>query len=644
MTEPAIASLAILKVNWDHGRDYIENFVPFAAQCLRTVGKSQVTLPEIRACISEQFGLSIPRGALKTIMRRTVNRGYARRQGGTYHPDTDELAKLDVMRMRADFLRQLEALVAKLVRFCDVRYHVKWSQDEGEGALLSYLRERATPILAAAVDGEPLPRPRREAEHSRFLVSGFIGHLAARDPEGFELLETVVKGTMLVNALFFPELGRVRRRFDRVEVYFDTSFLLRALGYADPELQAPRRELMDLLYELSGELRCFEHTVAEIRGILHAAEGSLRDRSLLRSAYSEALEYFVQSNYRPSDVSLLIARLTQSLSSLRVRVKPKPRHEEWLAVDESELQRVLQEQVGYRGERALRHDLDSLTAIHRLRRGESSDDIESCRAIFVTTNKSLTRAAQLFFRDYSTGAVPLSIGDDLFTTLVWLKQPLSAPDLPRKRIVADCYAALNPSDALWRLCLEEMDRLERRGDISEDDYDLVRFSTGARALLMDATFGDPAMCSAVSVAEIVERARSAARAETEAELEAEVARRMVVEQRLVEAAESIERMRAIQAQRCRVWGLRAGCWAARGTLAAGFVLICLGIYSGIGLPFLGLPPDSRRLVTVALYAVLAIFTVVSLTWGSSLKSLARRVEVSVSGRAEAGLRRILMPD
>jgi len=34
MRKQVTASLAILKVNLDHGRDYIENFVPFVVECL----------------------------------------------------------------------------------------------------------------------------------------------------------------------------------------------------------------------------------------------------------------------------------------------------------------------------------------------------------------------------------------------------------------------------------------------------------------------------------------------------------------------------------------------------------------------------------------------------------------------------------
>jgi len=78
MTGQVITSLAILKVNWDRGHDYIKNFVPFVAECLRTAPQPEVSLPELQTAIHDTFGLRIPQGALKTILRRAVRSGYAK--------------------------------------------------------------------------------------------------------------------------------------------------------------------------------------------------------------------------------------------------------------------------------------------------------------------------------------------------------------------------------------------------------------------------------------------------------------------------------------------------------------------------------------------------------------------------------------
>src|SRR5207249_4866764 len=106
-----------------------------------------------------------------------------------------------------------------------------------------------------------------------------------------------------------------------------------------------------------------------------------------------------------------------------------------------------------------RHDLDSLTAIYRLRQGEFPYRLELSRAIFVTTNSSLAKASSRFFREeYGDAAsrVPHCTLDHVLAMIVWLKTPLKAPNLPRVRIIADSYAALNPPVALWKEYLDEI--------------------------------------------------------------------------------------------------------------------------------------------------------------------------------------------
>lgn len=345
MTERVITSLAILKVNWDAGRDYVGNFLPFAAECLRTAPQAEISLPELQAAIRETFGLRIPQAPLKTILKRAAKEGYVTRAEGIYRRNEDSLATLNIAKVRTEMLRRYEALIRKLLDFCKTRYEINWSQEEAEGALLSYLQEHSTPILASALDGQPLQIATQSLRRAEFLINAFIAHLHGGDPEGFEFLEAIVKGSMLANATFFPDLGAVPRGFDRIEVYFDTTFLLRALGLAPPSMVAPCRELIDLLYEQNAVPRCFDDTFDEIRRVLDVTAHTLLDRTRLPYAYGETLEYLLNSGHQASDVELIIARLPQSLRALHVQVKPRPPPSVPLGVDEIKLRSILQEQV-----------------------------------------------------------------------------------------------------------------------------------------------------------------------------------------------------------------------------------------------------------------------------------------------------------
>ncbi|MEE8513014.1 MAG: hypothetical protein V3S36_10260, partial [Acidiferrobacterales bacterium] len=79
--------------------------------------------------------------------------------------------------------------------------------------------------------------------------------------------------------------------------------------------------------------------------------------------------------------------------------------------------------------------------------------------------------------------------DHALTTLLWLKKPLSAPDLPRRRLIADYFAALRPDERFWKSYLAEIDKLERDGQLSHDDYFALRHSLEAKQALMDLTRG-----------------------------------------------------------------------------------------------------------------------------------------------------------
>lgn len=644
MREHVITSLAILNVNWERRHDYIDNFVPFVAESLR-LAQAEVPLHELQSAIAETFGLRIPQGALKTVLKRAVRYGYVKKTRGIYHRNENALATLDLSRVKASVLRQHEALIRKLTEFCQNRFQIHWSQEQAEDALLTYLQERSIPILAAAVNGQPILEPAQLVKHAEFVVNAFVQHLCSGDPEGFEFLATLVKGSMLANVLFFPDLGGVSQRFDRVNVYFDTTFLLRAL-LPSSDGENPCRELMDLLYELNGVLCCFVHTRDEILNVLHAAAHALRDRTHLRSARGETLEYFINSGYRASDVDLVIARLDRSLRALRVKVKPRPPYTIPLGLDEERLEATLQEKVRYHREETRRHDLDSLTAIHRLRRGQFPHRIELCDAIFVTTNVRLAQASGHFFREeYGDVAVlvPHCIPDDIFTTLVWLKKPLRAPELPRKKIIANCYAALNPPDTIWRLCLQEVDRLQQQGDISEEDYYLLRFSREARNIIMDITLGDPDAVTEETVGEVLEKARAAVRAPAEAALRAEREKRLEAERRAADAEAHAEAQRQAQLDRLRIISTYAGYLAGRIVLVVIITLLALATYLTFPEPFPDLPGEWWRFLVPLFFIVLAILQIADLVFGITIKSYIKELEVRVSHLIEQTLVRILIP-
>jgi hypothetical protein len=670
--EKAVASLAILKVNLDRGHDYIENFVPFVVEAARSTSQTVVSLSELQESIRESFGFNIPYGALRTILNRTVRRGYLLQQDRVYRLNDTVLSSTPHLTgAREQVQRQFEALLDKLAAFCLERYSTPWSRTEAEAALLAYLQARSAAVLSLVIPGAVHRPALKSVKRADFLVNAFIMHLNEREPEGFAFLEAIVKGSMLADALYFPDLGSIDQRFSRIAVYFDTPILLRALGFAGPGLQVPYRELISLLNALNAPLRCFQHTFDEIYGILDAASRALRDPSRHRTTSFESLEFFLAGNLRPSDVELLIGSLETKLRGLGVLVMPSPKYTPELGVDEPKLATYLREEVHYRSEEALSHDLDSLTGIYRLRRGKSVPRIETCGAIFVTSNGSLVRASNRFFWEedgQASGCIPVSILDHVFTTIVWLKKPLIAPDLPKNQIIADCFAALNPPDELWKKYLEEINRLERQGEVSTENYHVLRYSSSARMALMDATLGDSEAFAEGTVEEVLAAAQSAIRQDAEAvaaksirQLEEEQARRQEADQKAASAEAAAERASAnakaqtqanLDAQRRRfeVVANSIGRAVSRGIFGLTVLLLAYATYltiEGVLPPsFPALPrPWKDAVASVAVIGVLLFgaLGLLHLSVGITLWDVLARVEFIIARRAEHILVRIFEP-
>src|SRR5829696_6125248 len=176
---------------------------------------------------------------------------------------------------------------------------------------------------------------------------------------------------------------------------------------------------------------------------------------------------------------------------------------------------LLQTEVGYRRREALLRDLDSLTAIHRLRGGELRRRIERSDAVLVSNNYSLARAGKTFFDSlYGASGVPLCMLDSRAAAIAWLMSPVQAADLPRRQVIATSYAALSPPDAMWRKYLSEVRKLASRGDLSEDQVALLAFSPEARLALMNETDGDVGAFGEGTVPRVLQHARQTAQAET----------------------------------------------------------------------------------------------------------------------------------
>ena len=122
--------------------------------------------------------------------------------------------------------------------------------------------------------------------------------------------------------------------------------------------------------------------------------------------------------------------------------------------------------------------------------------------------------------------------------------PHPKPDLPRKLLIADCFAALSPSPALWERWVTNILRLQQDGAVTEDQVHSLIYHEQAKSKLFEVTHGDPAAVDEHTVTEVLDRFESDLRRPAEQQAADERARRKAAEHAACHADKEAAGLRA----------------------------------------------------------------------------------------------------
>ena len=636
MNETTIA-LALLKANWDeHHKSYLDNFNLLTAECLRQSADDVASVAQLVHDLKSRFGLTVPRHIAEVLLKRASKTSLLTKQHGAYNINRDVVDNSDFDERRNRVAEAYETLVQKLANFAGETFNVEWSEQQAEGVLHDYLNANALDLVRATTRQSPMSLPSRASKSEKYILVSFVNKAIAEDLSSLAPLKMVVEGTILVSAIFLPNPADPGRRFKDTVVFFDTRFLLEALGHCGESLRDPSRQLLDLLTGHGARIACFEHTHDEVESVLKACAMGLSTQSLYPGSGS-VFDHFLQKGFSESDVRLIMTTVKRDLEAIGIEVRRKPEYDERFAVDETRLQNFIESELQYRNPHALHRDVDSVSAVIRLRRGSAARDLERARAIFTTSNIPLIKGSNAFFsRDVGeeVALAPVCISEWHLTSLLWLKRPLERPELPQKRIIADFHAAINPSESFMRRYVDEVDKLEASGLHTAEAVFLLRNSLEARKIAMELTLGDDGAFTQGTVAEVLEIVQNSIRAEGEERLAKEQVRSARLSQELRDSqSEATEgRKREQRNREFRRLGRErlAKRWAGWISLVAVLVveaLLLAAVY--LATPLLPLPGALQAWAGYLAAILVLLMSVANWFWGMTLSGLRRSLSARI---------------
>ncbi|MEN2744419.1 hypothetical protein [Sinomonas halotolerans] len=513
MTEhsSALVGFAVLRANFNaEAPSYIDNFRGFVLGVLVEEHPKRLTQDKIAAEIRESFGIAIPDLVVGKILKRAKRTRLIEGEPSGYSLTQDGLKAAPAIKgMRDKYLRQQNELEDRFFEFTKAEFPLRPELQEAPAAedLVKYLDRIAVPVIASAVRGRRLAdldsRTDDQSQDSEYVVARFVAHLHERDSVGFSYLEEFAKGAILASVVTL-DTSTFRNSLATLSIYVDTPVLIDLLGYGGVPQALATSQLIDLARAQGATICAFEHSVRELDGVMQSAESFSRNTQG-REARPIDLT-FQELHWSAADIAIGRQMIPKRLQDLGIEVRSTPDGYRAYGLDEEALERHLQEVVHYRHESTRRYDVESISAIHRLRRGSSHGFLDRCGAVLLTNNTELVRASQLVEGERHDW--PLAMSDSALAGILWARSPAVAQDLPRNMVVASAYAGMQPEAHLWARYVDEVKTLESRGEVSADEAVVLRATVAGKNALMEETLGLDARVNSDSPLAVLQRLRT----------------------------------------------------------------------------------------------------------------------------------------
>ena len=235
MVNRAIASYAILKVNWEQPdrRDYLDNFVLLAAEAIRQLPQSAITLADVQCQIQKVFGLDLPQNTIRSLLNRVRKKGFIEIQNGVFLRKDEALANLNFRDIQQKVLKAHDDLIDDLAGFAEVAFHLAWSHEEADVALSGYMQQNQVELLGSLLARTNNGRTFRDSPsvNVQYIVGKYVQQLQETQSSKLDYLEAVLKGNLLANTVFYSNPSTYQRRFINTTVLLDTPLVMYALGY-----------------------------------------------------------------------------------------------------------------------------------------------------------------------------------------------------------------------------------------------------------------------------------------------------------------------------------------------------------------------------------------------------------------------------
>lgn len=500
MNSTNLITNALLAVSWEQSKkDYLDIISPFVIYSAFHEIKDEngyIDVPELTKYVNKEFKLNLVDSVTICILNR--NKQYIEKKGKPigYYIIPDKYDIQDFEEKRITSKRNYEYFIEQMQKYL--------LENTGKNFEIKKLEEKLTKFISTNFF-DLLNFDNKVINYRDNELAAFLSYILEKDSILKNILIDIVKGQMIYEALYAQQVDKadIKQKFNSLYIYLDTTFVFYMLGYGGTRYRDYILQIMELLTGLGANLRCFKHTVQEVRGILQNCEDSMR-RGNQKSLVN--LDWFLENDMKASDVTILLANLDVNISKYLTIVDTPDYSVPFRNIDWEQFTNYLDEKIGYRKEKALQNDVESIAAIFRLRTNKNARTLEDCNAIFVTTNQKLVRVVKEYQKSHDdmSGYYPC-ISEYEISNIAWLKTPSKQDKFINDSLRFSAAILKEPSPAFWRRFAETVDKFQSEGAITLENAAELKYELYSKKNTAEVLKEDDSEITLESLQEILER-------------------------------------------------------------------------------------------------------------------------------------------
>lgn len=490
-----LTGVVMLETMWkSRAQDLLDLISPFVLYASAKVSSPNEIIDKnnVLSIIKQEFGYTdMPMVVVEKVFKR--NPQLFQRSYGEYKL----IGNLDVIveeieKRRTDCETKINTISGQLMEYFEehTNSHKRITIDEAAGYLQGFFSRYGIFVGTNQLEEHAEDYEWREYDYN---IARYIFEKKDSHEIEYEYVIDLVKGYFLQSAIYI-QAGNgniISSTYRNVSFYYDTPFLLRLLGYKTSEDEKAAIELHKALEKQRGKFFYFPQTQHEVVGILNAYQ-----RDLGHTSYF-TLEGLDEKKYASADVERLKHTWENKLNyTFGAKLSERPEYSKrsdgtidtQTIIDEDDLVGYMKEKIKWRSLDSLGADMESVIGIHKLRGSIISEEIEHCKALFVTTNSKLANEVNTYYKNnVNDKTFPLVITDSDLAALTWIKCG-STGDLPERQLLRNAFMATQPTPEILEKFSMVLDQMKSEGKLSYELAVAIKSSRYTKKELLFASF------------------------------------------------------------------------------------------------------------------------------------------------------------